>query len=610
MKCNIANHLNKKHFSQFWEVIRKSKYKGNKTNPSIIDNICGDQNIANHFKIKFCDLYNSRNGVNTNTYIKQDSKIIKKCLENNCNSNHKITYLDVKSATKKLKKDKIDSIYDITTENISYASNLLIELLAKIFDSMLIHGFSLSKLNKSVIKPILKNKRKSQTDSNNYRGIALSSLILKLLEYVIIDKIQDNIISSDYQFAYKKNHSTVMCNFVLDQTLQYYRNNNTDVYCVFLDATKAFDLIDHEQLFKTLNNKDICPLFIRLIMILYKFNNAIVQYNKAISGPFNMQTGVKQGSVLSAYLFTLYMDDLVKLLLDTQVGCFVGNKLINTLVYADDVVLIAPSVGAMKILLEKCEAFSRSHHVNFNSNKSSLLFFNKSRRCNNCPDLNIKFCGINIPVKNEINYLGTVLKNDSELHNTDKCINDLKIRSNVIINEFSHLDTAARAKLFKTQAMNFFSLELLDLDAQYINKLLVAWRVCSRKILKIDKKSHCNLIAPLIACKNPLLIIEERFLNFHRKLLNHSNSVIRHLINFTISNNFSNINKNLIDILLKHSISYDKLFLNKSIKINDNSELSWRIPIISELLQARESLININLNFQEIELLIRDLCIN
>ena len=72
-----------------------------------------------------------------------------------------------------------------------------------------------------------------------------------------------------------------------------------------------------------------------------------------------MKTGVKQGSVLSAYLFTLYMDDLVKLLLDTRVGCYVGNKLINTLVYADDVVLITPSVGAMKLLLEKCEALSK-----------------------------------------------------------------------------------------------------------------------------------------------------------------------------------------------------------------------------------------------------------
>ena len=69
---------------------------------------------------------------------------------------------------------------------------------------MLIHGFSFNKLNKSVMKPIIKNKKKCHSDSNNYRGIALSSILSKLLEYIIIDKIQNNLNSSDYQFAYKK----------------------------------------------------------------------------------------------------------------------------------------------------------------------------------------------------------------------------------------------------------------------------------------------------------------------------------------------------------------------------------------------------------------------
>ena len=134
--------------------------------------------------------------------------------------------------------------------------------------------------------------------------------------------------------------------------------------------------------------------------------------------------------------------------------------------------------------------------------------------------------------------MGTILKNHAELHNADKCINDMKIRSNVIINEFSHIDTEAKSKLFKTQAMVFYGCELLDLDAPYIDRLLVNWRICSRRILNLNRRTHSHLLAPQINCKNPLLIIEQRFLNFYRKLLNHSNSVISHLINFTISNNF------------------------------------------------------------------------
>ena len=92
-------------------------------------------------------------------------------------------------------------------------------------------------------------------------------------------------------------------------------------------------------------------------------------------------------------------------------------------------------------------------------------------------------------------------------------------------------------------------------------------------------------------------------------MLNHSNSVIRHLINFTTTNNFSDINKNLIDILFKHSISYEKLLDNKSIKIKDNFEPNWKIPLLYELILVRDNLIELHLNKSEIEHLLNNLCV-
>ena len=64
--------------------------------------------------------------------------------------------------------------------------------------------------------------------------------------------------------------------------------------------------------------------------------------------------------------------------------------------------------------------------------------------------------------------------------------------------------------VFKSQAMSFYGCELFNLDDPYINKLLTAWRVCSRRILNVHRQTHCNLIEPLIQCKNPLLMIEQR----------------------------------------------------------------------------------------------------
>ena len=92
-------------------------------------------------------------------------------------------------------------------------------------------------------------------------------------------------------------------------------------------------------------------------------------------------------------------------------------------------------------------------------------------------------------------------------------------------------------------------------------------------------------------------------------MLNHDNEIMNYLIHFTISNNFSNINKNLIYVLFKHSISYEKLFDNQSINMKDKVEPNSKIPIIKELLLTKDTFVNINLNSFEIENLLKNLCI-
>ena len=136
---------------------------------------------------------------------------------------------------------------------------------------------------------------------------------------------------------------------------------------------------------------------------------------------------------------------------------------------------------------------------------------------------------------------------------------------------------ADRSKLFKSQSIVFFGCELFNLEESYINKLMTAWRVCSRRILNIHRQTHCDLLTPLIQCKNPLLIIEERIINFFRKMLNHENQLIKYITSFTLSNNFSYMTVNLINILYKHSISYEKLYCNQNIKINCNVEYNWKL---------------------------------
>ena len=61
-----------------------------------------------------------------------------------------------------------------------------------------------------------------------------------------------------------------------------------------------------------------------------------------MSGSFSVTNGVRQGGILSPYFLCVYMDDLSKKLNNVNAGCIIGAALINNLMYADDLVLLAP----------------------------------------------------------------------------------------------------------------------------------------------------------------------------------------------------------------------------------------------------------------------------
>ena len=68
-----------------------------------------------------------------------------------------------------------------------------------LFTAMLVHGVIPSDISVSTLIPIPKNKKKSLNDSDNYRAIALGSIIGKLLDKIILYKYSDSFITMDHQ---------------------------------------------------------------------------------------------------------------------------------------------------------------------------------------------------------------------------------------------------------------------------------------------------------------------------------------------------------------------------------------------------------------------------
>ena len=84
------------------------------------------------------------------------------------------------------------------------------------------HGAVPEEMRLSTASPIPKNTRKSLKNSENYRAIALSSVIGKLLDKAIISKCHQLSHTSPLQLGFKARHSTTHCGFVVRETIEYY----------------------------------------------------------------------------------------------------------------------------------------------------------------------------------------------------------------------------------------------------------------------------------------------------------------------------------------------------------------------------------------------------
>ncbi len=71
------------------------------------------------------------------------------------------------------------------------------------------------------------------------------------------------------QFVLKEGLSTTECIFTMLKTISYYNFNHTNVYALFLNATKAFDRGHYGKLFKELCKRNMSPLATRLLLYMY-----------------------------------------------------------------------------------------------------------------------------------------------------------------------------------------------------------------------------------------------------------------------------------------------------------------------------------------------------
>ena len=447
----------------------------------------------------------------------------------------------------------------------------------------------------STLIPIPKDKRKSLSRLDNYRAIALSSVMGKLLDKILLESCQNIFCTSDLQYGFKRSHSTNQCTFVVNEIIQYYTNNESNVFITLLDASKAFDRVEYVKLFKLLIKRNMCPIVIRFLINMYICQTIRVKWCSHITELTKTSNGVKQGGVMSPLLFTIYIDVLLCRLRDSGVGCYIGNTFCGALGYADDIILLTPTVSSLKCFLDICSTYGKEYNVIFNPDKTKLINVNNH---NNLPSPNVCFMGKNISLVSTDKHLGFPIGNVNNKKIIKSAVNEFTAKVNMVKCHFKYLRPDLLYKLFKTYCMPLYGSPLWDFSSKHIELFYVAWRKAIRFLYDLPRTTHCHLLHSIC---NDIPIhhqLYSRSVNFIKSLNKSNNQVTRICMSLALSGSNSVVSNNITTISYYMSVNrYDVFNLNKS-DFNVNIQHSDEATVICDMLYVASYMPNTSMFLQ------------
>ena len=180
-----------------------------------------------------------------------------------------------------------------------------------------------------VIVPILKKKGLDPKNKNNYRPIALATLLSKVLEKLILFYTIKQLNTTDNQFGFKRRSGCEQCIYTLKQLIDWCNRKEIPLYICYLDASKAFDNVQFLVLLRKLIDSKFPMKLVNFLVIWFTKQTFQIRWGNIWSSSFFVQKGVRQGGILSPYFFALYVNDLSNQLNSSGIGLTIMGKLLN-----------------------------------------------------------------------------------------------------------------------------------------------------------------------------------------------------------------------------------------------------------------------------------------
>jgi hypothetical protein len=293
---------NEKDKDKFWRKINKAKSNNNKNNEVDIE----EKDLFNHFFNIFGKQHDN------NSYLKEEIGLSMNQLDNSDFIPIEISESDLLLALKDTRSSKVcgpDGVSSILIKNCSdsFIFNILFNFFVEIFNN----GYFPNEFNYCYIKPILKDCNSSNKKLSNVRPISLSNTLSQIFERILLSKMSSIKQTSKFQYGFKDKTFCTHALFAIKECIiPYIHDRKTQVYGVTIDAEKAFDALWRDALFYKLL-KTLPFSVVKILKNYYCLHCALIKTNVISSQILKIINGVKQGGILSPFLFNYFIDDLL-----------------------------------------------------------------------------------------------------------------------------------------------------------------------------------------------------------------------------------------------------------------------------------------------------------
>ena len=302
-------------------------------------------------------------------------------------------------------KDNGCGIFKFSNRVLNEVKSTINVKLAKIIDLCVSQGYFPTQLKTGCITPVFKKGDKSNIA--NYRPVCSLSPLSKIIEKIIYKRmmkfIEINNIFSKSQYGFRKKMSTESALMDFIDYIQDGLSKKEFVGSIFMDLSKAFDVMDHSILKSKLEHYGFRGDFLNFMMSFLGNREYFVNVNGINSTPSIVNIGVPQGSTLGPLLFLIYINDMK--------NC---SDLLKFIQFADDTTILLKNIdfNTLKSVLtseaRKVIEWLISNKLIINLSKTQSMLFTLKQ---GTFSLNIDFDGTLVEEKKETSFLGVVIDN-------------------------------------------------------------------------------------------------------------------------------------------------------------------------------------------------------